>query len=278
MMTVVSAHFLKTGRTKGKSSTSLREPSSVIMFSGGVDSVSVLKRLLEETDEKIYAHHIHLKNNEGMNNIKRYKAEELTLIKLVPYMKKTFRDFHYSESTIDVRQLMDLIPQYYEEEDEELTALSFIPDLTYYNLIGGILAKLSNSNNLHIGTCTEDYKHYLSASSLQARQQNMDQIVDGASYGNGYPFEVNIQKPHDELTKKQNIEYLGKELMDMVWYCRHPIEKDGELLSCNTNVGIYTPAVDSETGELYKCGSCTIVSDALIEIKEEETQRGIKYA
>ena len=272
-MTILSITFSDTGRTKGKSSTSLREPSSVIMFSGGVDSVSVLKRLLEETDEKIYAHHIHLKNNEGVNNIKRYKAEALALRKIVPYMKKTFRDFHYSESTIDIRQLMDLIPQYYEEEDEELTALSFIPDLTYYNLIGGILAKLSNSNNLHIGTCTEDYKYYPSASSLQERQQNMDQIVDGASYGNQYPFKVNVQRLHDKQTKKQNIEYLGKELMDMVWYCRQPIEKDGELLSCNTDVGIYTPAVDSETGEIYKCRSCIIVSDALIEMEEEQEEK-----
>ena len=271
-MKIVSQHFNKTGRITGKSSTSLRELSSIIMFSGGVDSVSVLKRLLEETDEKIYAHHIHLKNNEGMNNIKRYKAEELTLIKLVPYMKKTFRDFHYTESTIDIRQLVDIIPQYYEEEDKELTALSFIPDQTYYYLIGGILAKLSNSSNLYIGTCIEDY-----SSTLQARQQNMDQIVDGVAYGNGYPFKVNIQRPHDKKTKRENIEYLGKELMDMVWYCRHPIEKNGKILSCNTDVGIYTPAVDSETGEIFKCRSCTDVSDALIEIKEEETQRGIKY-
>jgi 7-cyano-7-deazaguanine synthase in queuosine biosynthesis len=277
-MEIVSQHFYKTGRTKGKSSTSLREPSSVIMFSGGVDSVSVLKRILEETDEKIYAHHIHLKNNEGVHNIKRYKAEALTLRKIVPYMKKTFRDFHYSESTIDVRQLIDLIPEYYEEEDKELTALSFIPDLTYYNLIGGILAKLSNSNNLHIGTCTEDYEYYLSASSLQARQQNMDQIADGASYGNQYPFKVNVQRLHDKQTKKQNIEYLGKELMDMVWYCRHPIEKDGKLLSCNTDVGIYKQGVDLETGQIFKCRSCKVVSDALIEIEEEKIQRGTKYA
>ena len=77
MIQTVSDTFYRHKGTKGKSSISLREPSSVIMFSGGVDSVSVLKRLLEETDEKIYAHHIHLKNNEGVNNIKRYKAEAL---------------------------------------------------------------------------------------------------------------------------------------------------------------------------------------------------------
>ena len=51
----------------------IKESSSVIMLSGGIDSVSVLKRILEETDEKIYAHHIHIKNNTGAQ-YKRYKA------------------------------------------------------------------------------------------------------------------------------------------------------------------------------------------------------------
>jgi 7-cyano-7-deazaguanine synthase in queuosine biosynthesis len=248
------------------------------MLSGGVDSVSVLKRLLEETDEKIYAHHIHLKNNEGANNIKRYKAEALALRKIVPYMKKAFRDFHYTESTIDVRQIINLLPAYYEEEDEELAALRYIPDHTYCCLIGGILAKLTNSINLYKGTCVEDY-YDLTNETLRARQQshasiakNMDTITNGAAH----PLRVDIQRPHDKQTKKQNIEYLGKELMDMVWYCRHPIEKDGRLLSCNTNLGIYIPAIDLETGEIYKCSPCAVVSDALIEIKEEREEK--RYA
>ena len=266
-MQSVSEQFFNTGRTKGKSSTSLKEPSSVIMFSGGVDSVSVLKRLLEETDEKIYAHHIHLKNNEGVNNIKRYKAEALALRKIVPYMKKAFRDFHYTESTIDVRQVIDLLPRYYEEEDKELTILSYTPDHVYYCFIGGLLAKLTNSASVYKGTCVEDYN-----GTLQARQQNMNEIISGAAH----PLRVDMQRPHDKQTKRENIEYLGKELMDMVWYCRHPIEKDGEILSCNTDVGIYTPEVDPETGQIYKCRSCRVVSDALIEIEEEQEEK--RYA
>ena len=44
-----------------KSSKFLRKESSVLMLSGGIDSVSVLKRILLETDESLYVHHIHLK-------------------------------------------------------------------------------------------------------------------------------------------------------------------------------------------------------------------------
>ena len=91
-----------------KSSKFLRKKSSVLMLSGGVDSVSVLKRVLDETDEYLYVHHIHLKNDEGLD-CKRYIKEAEACRKVVPYMKKNFRDFHYTESTIDVKQIMNLL-------------------------------------------------------------------------------------------------------------------------------------------------------------------------
>jgi len=266
-MEVISNHFYKLGLSKNKSSSFLNDPSCVIMFSGGVDSVAVLKRLLVTRDEKIYAHHIHLKNNEGINNLKRYKGESKALRKIVPYMKRTFRDFHYSESTIDVRQITDIIPSYYTEEDLHLSRLSFIPDQIYYSVIGGILAKLSNSDTVYTGTCIEDY-----TGSLRRRQHTIDNITVSSAY----PKIVHTQRPHDHLSKKQNIEYLGEELMNLVWYCRHPIKKNGKLLSCNTNLGMLAPSIDLETDEIFKCRSCRVVSDSLIEIEEE--QRGIKYA
>ena len=57
-----------------KGSKFLRKKSSVLMLSGGIDSVSVLKRILLETDESLYVHHIHLKNNEGFE-YSRYRKE-----------------------------------------------------------------------------------------------------------------------------------------------------------------------------------------------------------
>ena len=67
----------------GRGSKFLRKESSVLMLSGGIDSVSVLKRILLETDESLYVHHIHLKNNEGFE-YKRYKKEAEAVRKIVP--------------------------------------------------------------------------------------------------------------------------------------------------------------------------------------------------
>ena len=252
------------------------------MLSGGVDSVAVLKQLLEETDDKVYAHHIHLKNNEGRNNTKRYKAEAKALKKIVPYMKRNFRDFHYSESTIDVRQIANLRSKIFNKEDNELDRKNFsIMDAAYYHMIGGLLTSTTNSSCMYTGDIHPHHNYsftfhhtvYRDAESYYKKYDKLDLIFDGSVA----PHKAEIKRPFNaKFSKKENIEYLGKELMDMVWYCRHPINKDGKLLSCNTNLGFYTPAIDSETDEVFKCRSCTDVSDAMIEI-EEERQRGIRY-
>jgi hypothetical protein len=245
------------------------------MLSGGVDSVAVLKQLLEETDDKVYAHHIHFKNNEGRNNIKRYKAEAKALKKIVPYMKRNFRDFHYSESTIDVRQIFNLHSGSFDEKDLELKQKSSysLYDSVYYYMIGGILSNITNSSSMYNGEMHPPPTREHRSKTFFNRHKEQSSIFYGASW----PHKAQIKYPFfDEYCKRQSIEYLGKELMDMVWYCRHPLEENGKILSCNTNLGIYKQEKDPETSRIYKCRSCEDVNDAILEI--EETQKGLQYA
>ena len=238
----------------------IKEPSSVIMLSGGIDSVAVLKRILEETDEKIYAHHIHIKNNTGAQ-YKRYKAEAEAVRKIVPYMKRTIRDFHYSESTIDTRQIMNLFPLHTEEEDVLLVNSLSIADIPYYNFIGGVLAKITQSPNIYIGTCKEDYIHSSSVDPnkyLLVRQANGLKQLNATSY----PFEVTPRRPHDNQSKRESIEYLGKELMEMIWYCREPSFKNNKLITC------IIKQEERPNYQIYCCHACSLVRDALLEIKE----------
>ena len=298
-----------------KSSKFLRKKSSVLMLSGGVDSVSVLKRVLDETDEYLYVHHIHLKNDEGLD-YKRYMKEAEACRKVVPYMKKKYRNFNFTESTIDTRQINQLLPSYWLEEDDDIREIVFIPDMVYYYSIAGVVAKISQSDKVYIGTCAEDYsdnsqkprnpwyfdailkekdfdtidealaeidpnsskfqgdeygmgsvgweerqkwldhqewlenKEWLDNGSqswldLANRQMFMGKILDAASY----PYKTIVRRPHDKLIKKESIQYLGEELMDMVWYCRDPSEKNGEFVACN------------------ECRSCMDVNKALGKIK-----------
>ena len=232
----------------GRGSKFLRKESSVLMLSGGIDSVSVLKRILLETDESLYVHHIHLKNNEGVE-YERYKKESEAVRKIVPYMKKTFRNFNYTESTIDVRQILNLSPDYYEEEDSSLMSLSYITDRLYWGFIVGLLSRITNSNEFYLGTCLEDFQNsrWLPEFSLEKQIKFIrNPVMSAAAWPHESPISLNC--PNDPLlTKRQSIEYIGEELMNMAWYCRQPIEKNGEFVVC------------------HECKSCKHVDAALSE-------------
>ena len=221
------------------------------MLSGGVDSVALLKKLLEETDEDIYAHHFHLKNFEDYNF---RKAETLVLRKIIPYMKKTFRDFHYTESTIDVRQIMNLV-----SHDEKDLRFACIPEHLYHGFLGGLLAKITKSDKVYSGYCKEDenkvdlYYGGLEEYSAENRSKFIKKPIEEST---SYPHKIlnSDTRWENPLSKRQEIEYIGEELMKMVWYCRYPIKENNKFIPCN------------------ECRSCKDVNNALIEIKEEQEE------
>lgn len=65
----------------------------LLMYSGGMDSVSLLWNLLEHTDQEVYVHAIHLQNKEG-----RYRAEAQAIFKTIEYMRENQRSFDFSSS------------------------------------------------------------------------------------------------------------------------------------------------------------------------------------
>ena len=241
--------FIKIKEKRGmKGSKFLRKKSSVLMLSGGIDSVAGLKYLLVETDKSLYVHHIHLKNNEGIQ-YPRYKKEAEAVRKIVPYMKKTFRNFNYTESTIDVRQIVGLLPDYYEEKDFSLSNLGYVSDRLWWGLIAGLMSRITNSNEFYIGTCVEDGTEISFADDEYSIENQREFIRAPALSAASYPHEIpSILEAHNfTLTKRQYIEYLGEELMNMVWYCREPMEKNGEFVVC------------------HECKSCKDVDNALSE-------------
>jgi len=299
----------------GKKINILHESSSVVMLSGGIDSVAVLKQVLKETDDKIYAHHIHIKNNEGPNNIKRYKAEALALRKIVPYMKKTFRDFNYSESTIDTRQIFSTTQSAFLNitmpgEEEFVKKHRLTSDIVYNYFIAGLLAKTTNSANTYTGDInllSPIYYPYVDKDRLSKVVKkkyivNKREIkadgkcnislnakpipgeIDTIFNTTAWPHKSNLIRPlhnntcNHNMIKMRNVQYLGKKLMGMVWYCRWPTKKNEKILSCNNIYGFYSPTSNDKTGQVFKCKACEDVTTVYLELREEQEQRGIKYA
>lgn len=65
----------------------------VVMFSGGMDSVSLAWNLLEHTEQNIHIHAIHLDNSEG-----RFKAEGKAIHDSITWLKENQRSFEFSSS------------------------------------------------------------------------------------------------------------------------------------------------------------------------------------
>lgn len=70
-----------------------KNETAIVMYSGGMDSVSLLWNLLEHTDQDLHVHSIHIDNSEG-----RCRAEAEAILKTINYMKKNQRPFEFSSS------------------------------------------------------------------------------------------------------------------------------------------------------------------------------------
>lgn len=70
-----------------------KNETALLMYSGGMDSVSLLWNLLEHTEQDIHVHSIHIDNSEG-----RVKAEAEAILDTINYMKKNQRPFEFSTS------------------------------------------------------------------------------------------------------------------------------------------------------------------------------------
>ncbi len=82
-----------------KSLKSARTPQSrdnvksIVMLSGGLDSVALLGTVLAETNQQVHAHHIEIRNFEN-----RAEVENRVVPKIVEYCRTHFRDFEFSSS------------------------------------------------------------------------------------------------------------------------------------------------------------------------------------
>ena len=70
---------------------SRRKDKVIVMYSGGMDSVSLAWSLLEHTDHEVHIHSIHLDNSEG-----RFKAEAKAIYDSINWLKQNQRPFEFS--------------------------------------------------------------------------------------------------------------------------------------------------------------------------------------
>ena len=188
-----------------------RKRATLVMFSGGVDSAYTLVKLLRETDDEVFAHHIHFINEEGRHAVEAERAR-----RIVKHCLDTIRPFNYSETSIDHRNMRWF--------GFDIMGVGFEAGICAHSFLR---ARRYPFDRWMIGTCLEE-----------GHDETRFAHVEAMMRGNCYPY----PPPRFELppmaSKADEIAYLGEEIAAMCWTCRRPVKTTGggfaECGACET--------------------------------------------
>ena len=172
---------------------------TLVMFSGGIDSTYALHKLLTDTDDEIYAHHVHLVNYEGRHVIEARRCREI-----VAYCRRTIRPFHYTESTIDHRGFR-----------------FFGIDMISVGFEAGLVAHSYHVPRWTAGISADDQR-------WEARFRHVEACVAA----NAFPFAPPEFFLLPQVSKLDEMRALPPELLAMTWSCRKPVVDGDTFLAC----------------------------------------------
>lgn len=178
---------------------------SLVMVSGGLDSVAMLANVLQHTKHRVHAHFVEIINKEN-----RAKAEKAAMEKCARYLLQHYRSFEYSTST-------------YEMMLGSSTGVG--PDASVIMFMAGRLNKsLGNTMDMvwtaHLrGPIYE----YADAGAVHA-----------ASYSSLLKKPLWVM-PVLNFLKFDLYESIPRELAGLTWSCRSPVyAEDGSVRQCGT--------------------------------------------
>jgi 7-cyano-7-deazaguanine synthase in queuosine biosynthesis len=170
------------------------------MLSGGLDSVALLVNLLEETDQRLHAHHIQIQNYE-----RRSQAEGHALERILAYCRAHYRPFAYTTSGSDFPLGRgggyDLTLALFTAARVH-TALASVVDIVYTG--------------------------HIAPSRVE--------ILEGAAVFNACYINKRFKplwlRPLAHLKKADIYRSIPRELAEMTWSCRKPVHREEGYVPC----------------------------------------------
>lgn len=173
------------------------------MYSGGLDSLGMIYKLLtdpEYKDYKLHIHHIHNKNVEN-----RDQAEAIVVPLVLKELKKLGFSFDYSESEIKTQPYGN----------------RFLYDTDSINFFAGYICSVNpNIKKVAMGMQANDANQ-----SLEDRRKRADAILAAfTDVGKIYPVL--------EMSKREIYDMLPANLRNMFWSCRRPTYTEKNVKPC----------------------------------------------
>jgi 7-cyano-7-deazaguanine synthase in queuosine biosynthesis len=198
-----------TGTTPPLGEYSITDPTILLMYSGGLDSLGTLYQLLIDQQyfrQRLHVHHIHLHNKEA-----RCLAEEIAVKKTLDFFRTPeYRPFSYSESFFG-------FPSFNRNLLWDTDPLAFI---------AANICKLCPAvTRVAFGLTLTDVKISHNP-GLAERLERRDSVM--ALYG----AMGKIFYPMIDLTKQEVYDSLPKGVRDLAWSCRTPVLQGTEYVPC----------------------------------------------
>jgi 7-cyano-7-deazaguanine synthase in queuosine biosynthesis len=182
--------------------------TTLVMFSGGMDSTAMLVKLLTQSEDALRVHHIHMVNREG-----RADAERAAVEAIVAWCRGRFRPFRYTESGLDFASL-EAIP---------------IDYLSIAYVACQVAIDTPRCDRIAVGSLSRD----TDIVNRSARQRQVFDVMHACYRARklGEP-KVEWLYPVYDLTKAQVGALLPPELARLTWSCRRPVAKPGGWAAC----------------------------------------------
>ena len=181
----------------------MEQPVILAMYSGGLDSLGMIYKLLTDPEYKDYSLHVHHVHNRNIEN--RDRAEAIAVELALKELRRLGFSFVYSES--------EIASQPY--------GRNFLFDSDTMNFFAGYIC-LANINIVKVamGMQANDGNH-----SLEERRKRADKILRAFT-----PVEKIY--PVLNMTKREIYDSLPESLRDMFWSCRKPVYAEKNIAPC----------------------------------------------
>lgn len=173
------------------------------MYSGGLDSLGMVYKLLTEPEYKDYKLHIHHVHQDNVEN--RAQAEAAAVGTVLAELKRQGFSFVFSESQISTLPFNG----------------KFMYDSDSINFFAGYVCRVNpDIVNVAMGMQANDFNL-----SLEERRKRADKILEAFT-------DVKKIYPVLDMTKREIYDSLPESLRNMFWSCRTPIYADDGIKTC----------------------------------------------
>lgn len=173
------------------------------MYSGGLDSLGMIYKLLTDQEYSEYNLHIHHVCNRNVEN--RDKAEAIAVNIALEELRRLGFTFEYSESEIGSQQY----------------GKYFMHDTDTMNFFAGYVASVNpDIKKIAIGMQSNDVNH-----SLEERRIRANKILSAFT-------DVEKIYPVMNMSKREIYDMLPESIRNMFWSCRRPIYEENKIKAC----------------------------------------------